>query len=382
MTGLARRLKRLILALILLGVAAALTVPLWKPALDWTKWGIVAVHLAHNTSRRLGLVRGQIDDPYAGARHESEIPETLATLNAAFKQYLEYGDLSAQVLSGAHVLEVGPGNTIGIPLLFVGAGAGRAAAIDKFVALQDTPFHRRLYTLLRDGLNDDAKQRIDGALRIGDRLELIPPRLEYVTGLGIEAPPFPPQSFDLVVSSAVLMEVYDADAAFQALDRVLKPGGRMVHIIDLRDYTLFPKRGFHHLEFLTIPDSVYRNMAESIGQPNRRLVDYYRNKMASLGYDATIYITWITGAPRRLPVFKTAIRHGVDYGDDAVAMVRGIRRRLLPRYQELSDEDLLTGGILLAARKPPARSLRRVGISLPAPGPKPPGAGSRRPPGL
>jgi hypothetical protein len=159
----------------------------------------------------------------------------------------------------------------------------------------------------------------------------------------------------LIVSNAVLMEVYDADTAFAALDRLLKPGGRMVHVIDLRDYTMFPKHGFHPLEFLTIPDAIHRNMAESIGQPNRRLVDYYRNTMTSLGYDATIYITWITGASKPLPVFKTSIKHGEDYGDDAVAMVRAIRPRLLERYRTLPDEDLLTGGILLVAQKPAAR---------------------------
>lgn len=350
-----RRLIRFVIVLILLAVAAALTLPLWKPAIDRTKWGIVAVHLVHNTSRRFGLVHGQIDDPYATARSESEIPGTLAILNSTFKQYLEYGKLTPDTLAGAHVLEVGPGNTIGIPLLFIGAGAARAAAIDKFVALQDTPFHRRLYTQMREGMDDEAKKRLDGALRISDRLELEPRRLEYVTGRGIEDAPFPPQSFDVVVSNAVLMEVYDADATFSAVDRVLKPGGRMVHVIDLRDYSMFPKRGFHHLEFLTIPDAIYRNMAESIGQPNRRLVDYYRGKMASLGYDSTIYITWVTGATKRLPAFKTAIRQGVDYGDDQVAMLREIRPRLLERYRSLSDEDLLTGGILLAARKPPAR---------------------------
>lgn len=348
------RVMRFVLALAILGIVAALTVRIWKPMIDRTKWGIVAVHVGHNTLRRLGVVRGQIDDPYAAARPDSEIPGTLANLRTTFNQYVQYAQLTPDTLARASVLEVGPGNTIGIPLLFVGAGAERAAAIDKFVPLQDTPFHRRLYTQLREGLDEPARARFDAALGIGDRLELKPPRLEYVTGRGIEDAPFPPQSFDLVVSNAVLMEVYDADGTFRELDRVLKPGGRMAHVIDLRDYSLFPKRGFHPLEFLTIPDGIYRNMAESIGQPNRRLVDYYRAKMASLGYDSTIFITWVTGSPRRLPVFKTSLQRGVDYGEPELAMVRDIRPRLLERYRSLSDEDLLTGGILLVARKPRA----------------------------
>ena len=349
------RLRRLILALVVIGVVTALTLPWWKPVTDRTKWGIVAAHLAHNTARRVGVARGQIDDAYTGARSETEIPSTLARLDSTFQQFIDYARLTPDVLSGAHVLEVGPGNTIGIPLLFISRGAARAAALDKFVPLQDTPFHRRLYSEMRGRLDTAARERFDGAIKIGHQLELVPGRVEYVTRRSIEDAPFPSSTFDIVVSSAVLMEVYDADATFAALDRVLKPGGRMAHVIDLRDYTLFAKHGFHHLEFLTIPDAIYRNMGESIGQPNRRLVDYYRNKMAALGYESTIHITEVIGAREQLKPYKTAIRRGVDYGDEAVAMVNEIRPRLLERYRGLPDEDLLTGGILLIARKPGGR---------------------------
>jgi hypothetical protein len=55
---------------------------------------------------------------------------------------------------------------------------------------------------------------------------------------------------------------------------------------------MFLKYGFHPLEFLTVSDTVYRYMVEYSGQPNRRLVDYYRRKMAQLGYPPRS--TWLT----------------------------------------------------------------------------------------
>lgn len=305
----------------------------------------------HNTLRRLGIVRGQIDDLYNAPQPDSEIPRALSRLNHTFEQYLQYGPLSKEMLPGLHVLEVGPGNTITIALRFLAAGAARYVLLDKFVRLQDTPYHRKLYSVLRESLPADERTRFDAALTIAGRLELNPARLEYVWGRGIEEATLPAASFDLVISNAVLMEAFDADRTFDSLDRVLKPGGRMIHVIDLADYSLFPKRGFHPLEYLTIPDAVYRQMSEHIGQPNRRLVDFYRDKMRSLGYDSTIYATWVLGGTARFPVFKTALRHGVDYDDRALAMIREIRPRLLERYRRLPDEDLLITGILLSARK-------------------------------
>lgn len=326
--------------------------PPWRPAVHRTKWGIIATHVVHNTLRRFGIVRGQIDDLYSAPQPDSEIPHALSRLNHTFEQYLQYGPLSRETLSGLDVLEIGPGNTIVIALRFLAAGAARAVLLDKFVRLQDTPYHRRLYSVLRESLQPEERPRFDAALTIRDRLELNPARLEYVWGRGIEDAPFPAASFDLVISNAVLMEAFDAERTFDSIDRVLRPGGRTIHVIDLADYSLFPKRGFHPLEYLTIPDAIYRQMSEHIGQPNRRLVDFYRDKMASLGYESTIHVTWVLGGKKRFPVFKTALRHGVDYDDRALAMISEIRPRLLERYRRLPDEDLLITGILLSARKP------------------------------
>jgi len=139
---------------------------------------------------------------------------------------------------------------------------------------------------------------------------------------------------------------------FEGFDRLLKPGGRQVHVIDLGDYGMFSKHGFHPLEFLTIPDSVYRYMVESSGQPNRRSLDYYRTIARRYGYEARIYRTWVVGGSSRLAEYQTDLQFGRDYSDENLRLVRSVRSRLLPRYRELADEDLMTRSILIVLDKP------------------------------
>ena len=248
-------------------------------------------------------------------------------INHTFENYTQYARLSPERLNGARVLEIGPGNNVGVALRFVAEGASRVVALDRFVRFQDTPFHRRLYLALRDQLDADKRRRVNEAIRLDgplglERIAAAPRRQKTIEETDAL---FPPHSFDLIVSNAVIEEIYDTDAAFRAMDRLLEPGGQMMHAIDLRDYGMFTKHGFHPLEFLTVPDAIYRYMSESVGQPNRRLVDYYRTTMASLGYSSTIHITWIVGAPQRMAASRTTLRKGVDYSDERLALIREIR---------------------------------------------------------
>jgi SAM-dependent methyltransferase len=241
-----------------------------------------------------------------------------------------------------------------VALRFIALGASQVTAVDKFVPMQRSPFHQRLYRTLSSHLSHDEQLNLTGALDLQDGVNFNTRRVAYIYGEGIEdaSPKLAPESFDVVVSNAVLEEAYDLDRVFAALDRVLKPGGRQVHVIDLRDYGMFSKYGFHPLEFLTIPDGIYRHMVEASGQPNRHLLDYYREKMAALGYSADIYRTWVLGGTARLQEYPTDLRPGRDYSTESLQLLQAIRPRLLPRYQRLSDDDLLTQSILLVARKP------------------------------
>jgi hypothetical protein len=58
------------------------------------------------------------------------------------------------------------------------------------------------------------------------------------------------------------------------------------------------------------------------------------------------------GGPAHLPEYQTDLQYGRDYSDENIRLVRSVRSRLLPRYRELSDEDLMTRSILIVLDKP------------------------------
>jgi len=184
-------------------------------------------------------------------------------------------------------------------------------------------------------------------------------RLRCIYGTGIEEidSALAPQSADFVVSRAVLQEIHEIDRCFAAMDRVLRAGGMLVHKIDLRDYAMFSAKGFHPLEFLTISETTYKLAAQHSGRSNRRMVDYYRRKMRDLGYSATIYATsiiqpsyaWVS---EDLVPHKVELESGIDYSSETLDLVNAIRPRLQEPFRSLSDQDLMTSGIFLVARKP------------------------------
>lgn len=355
-----RKLKIAVLAGVAILVVLAVTMPVWKPVAKRFKWFVVATNVYQDTLRRTGMRVDQISQPDYGAIPDSEVQRYLDRINSTFADYERYGQLDASRLRGRRVLEIGPGETLGVALRFIGAGAEQVTAVDKFVPLQQSSFHQRLYSALAAGLPPDEHERVSAAVDLSGGVRLKEDRLAYVYGEGVEdtAVRLPGSSFDVIVSNAVLEEVYDLDQLFASLDHLLKPGGRQVHVIDLGDYGMFAKHGFHPLEFLTIPDGIYRYMVEASGQPNRKPLQYYRDKAAALGYRAQIYRTWVVGNPSRLPEYRTAIEYGRDYSDENVRLVHGIRGRLLPRYRNLPDDELMTRSILFVADKPEAPTTR------------------------
>lgn len=346
--------RRLLIVMAGAVLIAAVTLPAWKPFAKRFKWFVVATNVYQDTLRRTGIRSDQISQPDFSSLPDSALPEYLSRINNTFSDYERYGGLDERRLRGAHVLEIGPGETMGVALRFSALGAERVTAVDKFVPLQTSPFHQRLYKRLIDDLSAPEQQRVAAAVSLADGVRFNPDRIQYIYGEGIEdaGPQLPQQSYDAIVSNAVLEEVYDLDRMFGVLDGLLKPGGRQVHVIDLRDYGMFTKHGFHPLEFLTIPDGVYRYMVESTGQPNRHRVDYYRTKLGSLGYQTRIYPTWVVGGTSRFEDYPVALEYGRHYGAEHLELIKSIRPRLLTRYQHLTDDDLLTASILIVATKP------------------------------
>jgi hypothetical protein len=302
---------------------------------------------------------GKISSFSGSTTHRITLEHSTAYQRQIFEDFRRYGKLGPAEIEGRTVLELGPGDNIGALLLFLADGAKRAWACDKFYSEHDKENEKQIYLRLREGLDDGQKRRFDDAVDLSGELRFNEERVSYAYGVGAQDADklVPPGSIDILVSRGVLQEVYEIDRAFAGIDRLAAPGALMMHKIDLRDYGMFSSIGFHPREFLTVSDSFYHWMAYDTDKPNRRMMDYYRDKMKELGYTHEAYITSIIDLDGYRPIQKEIIPHklalteGIDYDASHREAVAQIRPRLAPRFRGLSEADLLAAGVFLVARK-------------------------------
>lgn len=285
-----------------------------------------------------------------------DVQESVGYIETEFRDYLEYGGVGLVELEGKRILVVGPGDNLGVGALFVSHGTSQVVCIDKYEPERDRTHLSKVYLALRERLDPGIRERFDGSFH-GDLQgdwEYNPERLAYLTGTGLEdcGERFPPGHFDMVFSRAVFEHLYDPDRAFLAMDRLLAPGGKMAHKIDLRDHEMFSAGTNHPMTFLIFPGWLWRRMTERSGKPNRRMYPYYVRKMKESGYDATLYITHVFGREGDLVPHPRSLREGVGYDESLLRVICGIRARLDREFQGYSDEELLISGIFLSARKP------------------------------
>lgn len=324
-----------------------------------SKWLLVGYIIANSARLRMRSSLGRIDSLIGAVSRNRPLEETVRYIHQVYDDYLEYGGLCDEAIRDKRIVEIGPGDNVAVALKFLAAGAAQVVCLDRFKTIRDPDHERRIYLAVRDRLSEPELRRFDDAVDLRDGIRFNESRLRCVYGVSAEQADrvLGPASADVVISRAVIEEVYRVDELFQSMHRLLAPGGRMAHKIDLRDYGMFSANGYHPLEFLTIPDVIYDLMSKNAARPNRRRMDYYRRKMSEFGYEAGIYITCVV-RPESSAVYKELVPHkanlesGVDYDDRTIDAIGSVRPRLARRFRDLSDENLMAGSIFLAARKP------------------------------
>ncbi len=276
----------------------------------------------------------------SGTRHAKlDLQDSLAYIEKIHADYLRYAGLDC--FTGT-VAEIGPGDNFGLALLLLGHGADEVHAIDRFWPQRDPARQAAIYEALaeRHGLQN----RFDG-----------PPAESTLRGLhyyrGQAAETFfrkTPLRFDAILSRAVIEHLYDPTAALSDMLGALRPGGIMVHRIDLRDHGMFA--GHHPLTFLTIHESLYRRMTRGSGRPNRALLPVYRDWLRSSGASGSLEITRLAGVEQEV---GPALWEDLDATLKARAVhhVARVRTALAAPFKDWPDADLAVSGCLLVARK-------------------------------
>ncbi|HEU0121113.1 MAG TPA: hypothetical protein VFQ91_11360 [Bryobacteraceae bacterium] len=324
------------------------------------KSALIAYTIAHSAIVRWRFQHGKFDSITGSTHLKFSDEQSVAYCRRQYNEYFQYGCLTPRMLQGRTMLEYGPGDNVGVGLLFIAAGIASYAATDKFDAIRDVEKERRIYEKLRAGLaGDEERHRFDDAVDLSAGIQFNPERVRCVYGVGAEdADTQFSEPFDFLISRGVLQEIYEGDKLFRSMDKLLKPGGWMLHKVDHRDYGLFNANGFQALEFLTIPESVYAWMASRSDRPARRLMNYYREQMHRRGYRTAFYAAHLidnsySANPIEIVPHKTELTLGVDYTEEHLEMIRKIRPRLVEPFRGLPDSDLLVSGSFEIAQKPP-----------------------------
>lgn len=317
---------------------------------------IIASNIYHNWRTERRFKSGDIE--YIGGSTHSvvchfSLPQSLGYINDVFDDFLRYSGFTPEMLRGKKVLEVGHGDSVGVALRFIAAGAERVVCIDKFYSKQDPSQQHSIYTALREQLSEDERRRFDEAVDLSDGIKLNEEKLKPMYGTGIEdaGQAFEPGYFDIIISRGALQSVYEIDGAFSVMNRLLNSNGQMWHKIDLSDLGMFRDCGMNPLTFLTVPESIYRLMIKDTGKANRRLINYYRDKMDQLGYDAKYLVTAIFGHKDPVVPHKEKIVPGVDYSEQTTSLIKQIRPQLDSKFRDMPDEDLAVAGLFLIATK-------------------------------
>jgi len=298
-----------------------------------------AYYLYDDWRARRRLAAGRLETS-SGARHRDlDIAASLAYVERVYGDYLAYGGLER--FNGT-VAEIGPGDNFAVTLRILGGGGEHVHAIDRWVSRRDAEAQRRIYGALSE--QNNLAHLFDGT-----------PAEETIRDLSYHAGQ-PAETFfrdcglrfDAILSRAVMEHLYDPLAALDDMAESLKPGGIMIHRIDLRDHGMFA--GHHPLTLLTLSDSLHRRITKGAGRPNRVLAPAYRTWLAQSGLTGAITISRLAGIGDEQDSAPWEALDG-DAKARALACVRAIRPRLSKRFKAMADEDLAVAGLVLVARK-------------------------------
>lgn len=322
----------------------------FKNSSEILKWVIVSYNILNNLFSMLKIRLGIIKTARDKLLGKKSVSQSIEYINRVFKDYLNYSPLTLKDLKNKSILEIGPGDNLGVAIKFIMSGALNVICLDKFYIERDLERELILYREMRKIFNN--KKYFDHFLDLKKEIKINKHRLNYIYGYGIDdsLTLFKKESFDLIISRAVLEHIYNIDEAFNVMDIILKRGGIIIHKIDFRDQGMFTEYGFHPLTFLTIPEFIYKLMVKHSSKPNRNLIDFYINKMKSLEYKTDIFITSIVGQHDELLPHKKESLYNLDY-QKSNDLVISIQNSLLKKFRCLSVKQLSISGIFLISQK-------------------------------
>lgn len=299
-----------------------------------------------------------------GKRHARYAPEKSA-------DYIEwYVSLFEDLLRGGgrggyrgDVCELGPGDSLAGGVLYRLRGADSVTFFERFQRQDDPARERRVGEIVYQREID--RQRLAAQKNFAEQsnsakesnfaaqsLDEITDAFRLVQGVAAETHlANDPACYDLILSNSVFQHVSDPLPLLQLCYDRLKPGGRMLHVIDLRNLGLLKQWG--ELAWLETPPALHRLMVRNTGRPNRVRFRDYREWAESIDGEFSVRIRHLVGSnhpwgdipPEEVPT---------EAWDASRELVRAARPRFTPSLRSHSSRDHAVATFLLCVAKCPA----------------------------
>jgi len=299
-----------------------------------TMRGRIVLNIVRNIQNAIFLKPGKI----VGDASTLNAQKVYDYAKVVFDDYLNMLPEGKNSIQGKDILELGPGGNALVAYRLIHAGAKGVHSSDKYKFMFSESLQKTLWDKLAQEVNPDERLR--------NKHSMI-----YNCGVENLSEQYYKNSFDLIISRAVLEYVSDLSQAIDEMDKTLHPGGVMLHKIDFRDDGLFSDLGLSGLTRFTLPKWLYRCMTSHSYRPNHFLIDEYCSLLESKGYTVEVKVSYLLNNP-------VEIKPHVSWGElpeelkaAAITEVNKIKPTLSKAYKLREDRDWAIAGVFLIARK-------------------------------
>jgi SAM-dependent methyltransferase len=179
-------------------------------------------------------------------------------------------------LGGASVCEIGPGDCLASAAFFIGKGASHVDLVELEPPVVNEKQRQVLATLKDQGF-PVSLDVISGGSLPGLNTRLVSYHKQQMENYAVR------DKHNFIFSHDALEHVEGLEAIFQGAFRALRPGGRMLHVIDLGGHGEF-EDPIPPLDFQTYPDWLYGWMYPVHFRATRRFLEDYRRAVAAAGF--------------------------------------------------------------------------------------------------
>lgn len=302
-------------------------------------------YLIHNLLIHLRRFTGDIDSTSGTTHSKININESVQYITNVFNDYKRLSKLDKFY---GKMAEIGPGDNVGVALLFLNDGCSSADLADRFYSMRNVEKQGEIYENLSN--NYPKIKKILSQANLADDTTF--PHIKRFYGQHAAGETFFNNNYgyDIIISRSVLEHLDDPISSLHAMYKALNPGGKLIHKVDLRDHAMFtPNR--HDSTFLTIPRWIYSLMTKGSGFPNRILIHKYKQAMKEIGCPHEFFITGLYGVGS-LEHEYTFDKIPADLKEKAMQHFKCYHKTYASLFKDVAPEDLIPSGFFLVATKP------------------------------